>query len=151
MSVTYFFPPPQTMCYGKTQSLGVWSHLLNQDAMTQILIPNPTIHKQHLHITDGFSIWFSHHQWLCSYRINSKALKRIKTNSTSIFQDSNPSLLQGCTKILSALCNRLLFIFQQTCSSLREEIIRIFCFQYTEVIAEWSLYHTRDGWNYFSD
>lgn len=54
-------------------------------------------------------------------------------------QDSNPSLLQGCTKILSclsALYNRLLFIFQQTCSSLREEIIRIFSLQYTQVIAE---------------
>lgn len=56
-----------------------------------------------------------------------------------MFEESNPSLLQGCAKVLSwlsALYNILLFIFQQTCSSLREEIIRIFSFQYTQVIAE---------------
>lgn len=32
------------------------SHLLNEDAMTQILVLHPTIQKQHSHITDGFFI-----------------------------------------------------------------------------------------------
>lgn len=75
--------------------------------MTQILLLDPTIQKQHSHITYGFFIQiFTSLMAFFLFRLKCKALKQNKTkqpNNLHPARKVQTSLLRGCTKILSLL------------------------------------------------